>query len=60
MEPRKSSIFAQLLRSYDARETKVSYLHWFIKKMNNNPQTHPNKNFILRARSDVVAGCGKL
>ena len=29
---------------YDARETKVSYLHWFIKKMNNNPQTHPNKN----------------
>ncbi len=44
MEPRKSSIFAQLLRTYDARETKVSYLHWFIKKMNNNPQTHPNKN----------------
>lgn len=44
MEPRKSSIFAQLLRMYDARETKVSYLHWFIKKMNNNPQTHPNKN----------------
>ncbi len=43
MESRKSSIFAQLLRMYDARETKVSYLHWFIKKMNNNPQTHPNK-----------------
>lgn len=43
MEPRKSSIFAQLLRMYDARETKVSYLHWFIKKMYNNPQTHPNK-----------------
>ena len=43
MESRKSSIFAQLLCMYDARETKVSYLHWFIKKMNNNPQTHPNK-----------------